>query len=51
MEKLAELLAELRVVAIELLELSDGTESKPLPQIEAPSCMFAEDRDCGAPGL
>jgi hypothetical protein len=44
MEKLAELLAELRVVATELLELS-APESKALPQIESPSCAFAEDRE------
>jgi hypothetical protein len=37
MEKLAETLAELRVALIEILENSD-TESKSLPQIEAPSC-------------
>jgi hypothetical protein len=37
MEKLAETLAALRVVLTEILENSD-TESKPLPQIEAPSC-------------
>jgi hypothetical protein len=44
MEKLAEMLAELRVVVTELVELS-GRELNALPQIEAPSCTFAEDRD------
>jgi hypothetical protein len=42
MEKLAEMLAELRVVFTELLENS-GTESKALPQTEAPSWTFPED--------
>jgi hypothetical protein len=42
MEELAEMLAELRVVFAELLENS-GTESKALPQTEAPSSTFPED--------
>jgi hypothetical protein len=45
MEKLAEALAELRVVFAALLENS-VTESKALPQIEAPSCTGLK---CEAP--
>ena len=44
MENLAEMLAELRVVFAQILENS-GTESKALPEIEAPSWTFPEDRD------
>jgi hypothetical protein len=44
MEKLAEMLVELRVALAEILENS-STESKALPQIEAPSLTLPEDRD------
>jgi hypothetical protein len=44
MENLAEMLAELRVVFAQMLEES-GTGTKPVPQIEAPSWTFFEDRD------
>ena len=44
MENLAEMLAELRVVFAQILE-DGGTGTKPVPQIEAPSCTFPEDQD------
>ena len=43
MEKLAEILVELRVALTEILENSD-VESKALPQIEAASSLSPEDR-------
>jgi hypothetical protein len=43
MEKLADMLVELRVALTEILENS-GTESNALPQIEAPSSSSLEDQ-------
>jgi hypothetical protein len=44
MENLAEMLAELRVVFSQILENS-RTESRALPQIEAPSSTLPDDQD------
>jgi hypothetical protein len=44
MENLAEMLAELRVVFAQILENS-GKGTEPVPQIQAPSWPFPEDRD------
>jgi hypothetical protein len=46
MEKLVETLVELRVALAEIQENS-STDSKALPQIEAPSLTLPEDRDEG----